>query len=347
MRLVLWFVLWLRRLVVLSLVAVLGLGVPIAYTEYSCRAPGAAEGRSPPSTLDSAGRAYAALPGYVVARTYQDYAATLAAGDPHEFRFLPAVTGYWRAACAAVRGADAGGGLTTDAKLAVYGEGAGFTATFLARWAYEETLGRIATLVRGDTRAPLDDLSAAQAAAFSATVGGATGGAWDYAAAARELIDRRGDSPRDWERMIALNIDYRARGLFRSLVSLPALPQAPATLRAVVSGLDRAALQAIPEVTVVGPRSEGLQIETASGADAVAPLAAIVRAGGEIVDIAGAGEVLLLVSAQSEEDLGALVRLDEPGGGSRQVLALPVAELAPALLRLAEGPNRVERLLGN
>ena len=344
MRLMLWFFVWVRRLVILSILAVIGLGAPIAYTEYSCRAP--TESVAPSSTLDSAGRAYAALPGYVAARANEDYATTLAAGDPHEFRFLPALTGYWNAACAAVRGADANGGFPSDAKLAIYGEGAGFTASFVARAAYEETLGRIATLVRGATRAPLDDLSAEQAAAF-AQAAAAPGGAWDHAAAARELIDQRGDSPRDWERMIALNIEYRARGAFRNLVSLPELPPAPGTLRAVVTGVGQDALQAIPAVTVVGPRSEGIQIETASGTEAVAPLTAIARAGGSITDVAGAGQVLLLVRAPSEEDLGALLRLSEPGGGSRQILALPATELAPALLRLADGPARVERLLGN
>ncbi len=344
MRLVLWVLLWLRRLVILSILAVIGLGAPIAYTEYSCRAP--AEGRAPPSTLDSAGRAYAALPGYVVARANEDYAATLAASDPHEFSFIPAVTGYWNAACAAVRGADTGAGLPTEAKFAIYGEGAGFTASFVARAAYEETLGRVATLVRGAARAPLDDLAAAQAAAF-AQAAAAPGAAWDYTAAARDLIDQRGNSPRDWERMIALNIDYRTRGAFRSLVSLPDLPEAPARLRAVVTGIGQDTLQSIPAVTVVGPRSEGIQIETASGTEAVAPLTAIARAGGSITDVAGAGQVLLLVRAPSEEDLGALVRLSEPNGDSRQVLALPVTELSPTLLRLADGRARVERLLGN
>jgi hypothetical protein len=344
MRLVLWLTVWLRRLVIFSILAAIGLAAPIAYTEFSCRAP--AEGRTPPSTLDSAGRAYAALPGYVVARANEDYAATVAASDPHEFRFLPALTGYWNAACAAVRGADAGGGFPTEAKLAIYGEGAGFTASFAAKAAYEETLGRVATMVRGAARAPLDELAAEQAAAFARATA-APGAAWDHAAAARDLIDRRGDSPRDWERMIALNIEYRARGAFRSLVSLPDLPQAPARLRAVVTGIGQDALQAIPAVTVVGPRSEGIQIETTSGTEAVVPLTAIARAGGSITDVAGAGRVLLLIRAPSEEDLGALVRLSEPGGGSRQVLALPVAELAPTLLRLADGPAQVERLLGN
>jgi hypothetical protein len=347
MRLVLWLAVWLRRLVLLAILSVIGLGAPIAYTEYSCRAPAPAEGRAPPTTLDSAGRAYAALPGYAVARAEEDYAASVASGDPHEFAFVPAVMGFWNAACATVRGADANGGLPTDAKIAIYGEGAGFTAAFLAKAAYEETLGRAATMVRGEDRAPLDDLSAEQAAAFARAVAGPPGTKWDYAAAAGELIDQRGDSPRDWERMIALNIEYRARSALGNVVSLPELPQAPAMLRAVVTGLDLAALQAIPAVSVAGPRSEGVQIETAGGADAVAPLTAIARAGGTIADIAGADEVLVLVDSPSEDDLGALVVLPNPGGGSRQVLALPVAELAPALLRFAEGPARVERLLGN
>ncbi|MDH3262650.1 MAG: hypothetical protein OEM24_01475 [Paracoccaceae bacterium] len=347
MRLVLWLTVWLRRLVILAILAVIGLGAPIAYTEYSCRAPAQAEGRAPPSTLDSTGRAYAALPGYVVARAHEDYAATLAGGDPHDFGFLPAVMGYWNAACAAVRGADAGGGFPTEAKLAIYSEGAGFTANFLAKAAYEETLGRVATMVRGETRAPLDDLSAEQAAAFASSADGPRGSAWDHAAAARDLIDQRGGSPRDWERMIALNIEYRARGAFRGLARLPELPQAPATLRAVVTGLGQDALLAIPSVSVLGPRSEGFQIETSAGAEAVPPLTAIASAGGTVTDVAGAGQVLLLVSAPSGEDLGALVLLPRPDGGSRQVLALPVAELGPALLRLADGPARVERLLGN
>lgn len=346
MILVYWAALWFRRMVILSILFLLGVGAPIAYTEMTCRPPASAA-RAAPTTLDTAGRAYAELPLYIVARAEEGYAATLAAGAPHDFDFVAPLRSYWNATCAAVRGGAGEGGLTGPAKLSIYGEGAAFTARMISKAAYEETLGRAATMIRGDDPAPLDTLSADQAAAFAASIADDAAPRWDHYAAAQALIDARGDAPRDWERMIALNLEYRVRGFFRDLVRLPALPEAPPTLRAVVTGIDQAALQAIPAVSVVGPRSTGFQIETAAGADAVAPLTAIARAGGIITDIAGAGGVLVLVQSPDQADLGALVRLPRPDGGSAQVLQVPVAELSPALLRFGEGGTRVERLLGN
>jgi hypothetical protein len=343
MRLILWLAIWLRRLVLLSIVAVMAFGGAVGWTEYSCG--GTAAGAAPPETLDTAGRGFAALPGYVADRAYESLAATLATDDPHAFGYLPAVWGYWRAACAATEGAAAGGGLPLDARIAIYGEGAGFTLHMLAKAAYEETLGRVATLVRGAERSPLDALSAEQAQAHAAAT--AAGADFDYAGAANALIDTRGPAPRDWERMIALNIEYRAHGLLAGLVQLPELPGAPATLRAVVTGASAEALGQVPGVSVVGPRSEGLQIETAAGAAALEPLTAIARAGGTITDIAGAATVLLAVDAPAGEALGARISLPAAEGRERQVLAVPVTDLGPELIRLAEGQARAERLLGN
>ena len=60
------------------------------------------------------------------------------------------------------------GEITTDTKLTIYTIGVSFTAELLAKAAYEETLGRIATLIRGAARAPLDDVSAGQARDYAA-----------------------------------------------------------------------------------------------------------------------------------------------------------------------------------
>lgn len=347
MALVYWLALWFRRLLVLSVLFLLGLGAPIAYTETVCRPDPAAAARAPSATVDAAGRAFAELPGGVVAAAEHSYAATVASGDPQDFNYVAPVLTYWKAACAAVEGGSTEAGATGDAKLAIYGEGAAFTSRMLIKGAYEQTIGRIAVMIRGDERTPLDRLSATQAADFAASITDNGAPSWDYAAASQALIDARTDAPRDWERMIALNLEYRTRGFFRSIVHLPALPQTPATLRAVVTGLDLGVLQDIAAVSVVGPRNDGYQIETAAGAAAIAPLLAIAQAGGMITDLAGAHEVLLLVSAPDNADLGALVRMPRAGGGSAHVLDLPVAELSPALLRLDHDKLRPERLLGN
>lgn len=343
--LLLWLAVWLRRAVILSVLFVLGLGAPIAWTEATCRPPGASA-RAASAPLAAAGRAWAELPAEVAKRSEAALAAAVEAGDPHDFAFLPPLKAYWQAACAAVQGARAEGGLTREARLAIHGAGAAFTARLVTKAAYEETLGRIATIVRGEERAPLDGLSAEQGRGFAAAVATGSPAAWDHASAADALIAAHTHAPRDWERMIALNLEYRTRGFFRGLVRLPALPEPPAMLRAVVTGLDAGALEAIADISVVGPRSAGFQIETGAGPAAVAPLIAIARAGGNITDIAGASEVLVLATAPAGADPAALVDLPQPGAGV-QILALPVAELAPALLRLTEGGARVERLLGN
>lgn len=351
MRFVLRLTIWLRRLVVLGLLLAVVLGGPVAYVEFSCRG---SEGNG------SAPAFYTQLPGYFIAGAEADYAAVLAAGDPHEFGFWGALEGYWTGLCGITERAAAEGGLSTASRKAIYARGAGFTASMLARAAYEETLGRLMTIVRGPAKAPLDGVVAAQAAAAARGLAGPAGRGLDYGAAARELIAANSGAPRDYERMIALNIGYRASGLISGAIEMPAMPALPPLLEVRVTGIGAPALARIEGLSVVAPAgAAAIDVEAApasaapeaapaaisavlpADADAVRLLTAVATAGGGFAEISGrTGTVYLGVAGEGETGFETIA-----GSGNRRVAAVPVAELAPLLARLATGPLRAERLI--
>ncbi len=342
MRILLWVSIWMRRFVLYTLILLVVLSGPVIYTEYTCNsAPGA-----PPSAEDAARiRGYAGIPPYVISATNADYARTIAKGDPHEFGYLTAIGRYWGAVCLTTSQSAALGGLPGDTKQALYAQGVGHTATLLFKGAYEETLGRIATMVRGPERAPLDDLAAQQAAEFAQARPGPMGG-WNFNAAARDTIDVSNATPRDIERMIALNIEYRVRGLATHLVSAGHLPDNNALL-VVVDGVETDALRRFEGIVVTGRETGGTGIGISRDRASIEVLMQIGRQGGKVTRIPGHQTVFLALRVPDTTDQGAVLALPDVDGGTRQIVEVPAAGLAARLLAFADASIVVERILGS
>lgn len=340
MRVLLWVSVWLRRLVVALLLLVVASAAPILWIEAACRGRPAAASYAallPETDHRDESRTYTTYPEWHIVHAYDDYARVIAEGDPHDFGFLRAIGGFWGSLCPLAERAAAHGGFTAESKQTIYTIGASFTAEMLLKAAYEETLGRLAALIRGEARAPLDDLSARQAADYAAFLQQTPWYRWDFAADAAALGAANTGTPRDWERTVALGLEYRAKAAYAAAIgrAVAATGQDELTIRSVVSRLSPQALAAIPQVTVVGRRGEGLEIETPRYRAFTAILQQIAAAGGDFVEIAGNDDILFTAIGPEAPPLGAVASFPRQGAGDwRHLIDAKVWSLANRLRTL-------------
>ena len=164
-----------KRLVFALDIALIGLVAPPIYIEVACRGEPSGTGYQPlivdPNWQRAESRTLLTYPEWHIVHAYDEYARVITTGAPHEFGYLRAISGFWGTLCPLTEAAASMGGVTGDTKATIYTIGVSFTAELLAKAAYEETLGRVTVWLRGAERAPLDDLSAAQAAAYGAFLG--------------------------------------------------------------------------------------------------------------------------------------------------------------------------------
>lgn len=209
---------WVKRLALVVVLWLLASIAPIGGIELACRGePVAQEDRKvllPPEHHRAETRTYLTYPEWHIVHAYEDYAEVIAQGDPHEFNFFSSIAGFWTSLCALTQVAEAEGEIDWPTKRMVYVIGASFTFELGAKAAYEETLGRLATRVRGDERAPLDDLSAQQAAEYAEFLQQVPWFEWRWREDADALGAAAGLSRRDWERRIALGLEYRAKAVY-------------------------------------------------------------------------------------------------------------------------------------
>ena len=335
---------WLSGGVAAVVVVVLLLLAPSAYVELACRAdPVASEYEPilPPEHRRAEARTLLTYPEWHIIYAYDDYAAVIAAGDPHEFDFLRAVAGFWTSFCALSREADRLGTESGGSRQTVPVIGVSFTAEMLLKALYEETAGRLAYAAFG--RGPLDDLSARQAMEYARFLRQVPWYRWDFRADAAELRAAATEAGRDRERAFALGVEYGAKAAYAGVIEgAVATTGADALrLRSVVTGADAATLSAIEDVTVIGPLGPGFEIETPRYAAFTALLPALARSGAVFAEIAGNDEILLTLTAP-EGAADALRTLPRQGYGDvRSLVLLPVGEL---LAFVRANPGGVEHV---
>jgi hypothetical protein len=350
MSVIYWVSIWLRRLVVGLVLVAIALAAPVLYTEYRCTGTpiGAAEAALlPEGQRRDESRTFTTYPEWHIVHAYDDYARVIATDDPHGFGYFAAIRGFWSSLCPLAAKAAAHGGFTTESKQTIYTIGASFTLEMALKGLYEETAGRLATLVRGQQRAPLDDLSARQAADYAAFLTQTPWYMWDFGADADALWAARTDAPRDWERAVALTIEYRGKALYAGLIrrAVAAVGEDALTLRSVVSGLDADALAGIEGVTVVGPRGEGLEIETPRYRAFTLILKEIAARGGRMTEIAGNDDILLTAISPEPTTGGALYSFPRQGHGDwRHLIETRVPDLTERIRAIEAAGARVEHV---
>lgn len=333
---------WIKRLVLLVVLLAIGLAAPVVYVETMCRGDGPVVAQAsilPPEHRRPESRTLMTWPEWHIVHAYDDYAEVIRTGDPHDYAFIPAVTGFWTSLCSLSQAAPAHGGFDGATKQMVYVIGVSFTAELALKAAYEETVGRLATLIRGPERAYLDDLSARQAAAYAAFLHQVPWYKWDFTRDTVELRTKGGDGLRDTERRLALGIEYGTKAAYARAIAAAVAQVGPdeLTMRVIVRGLTPGQLFLIEGVTVMAERPEGIEIETPRYAAFTELARRLVLAGADFVEIAGNDDILYTATDAQPARPGALASLARQGNpGWRHLMLVKVADLGPLLRGGAE-----------
>jgi hypothetical protein len=331
---------WIKRLVLLIIVLVIGLLSPVAYIETMCRpqiVDGGYQPLLPAEWQRPEGRMLLTYPEWHIVHAYADYAAVIRTGDPHEFGFLGSIGGFWSSLCALSAATGDHGGFPWETKQMVYTIGVSFTAELLGKAAYEETVGRVATLIRGPDHAGSDVVSAMQASDYAAFLQQVPWYKWDFrrdALALDALTIADIATFRDHERAFALGIEYRVKAAYAQVIAA-AVANVGADqlrLRAVVTGITPERLAALPGVRVVGTRPEGVEIDAARYREFTNLAVQMAAEGGHFVEIAGNDDIMFTAISDSADIPGAIHSFARQGNpGWRHLVVVKVAALADAL----------------
>jgi hypothetical protein len=338
---------WLRRLLLLALVCVLALAAPVIWVETMCRPQIAAsdyEAILPEEAHRAESRTLLTYPEWHIVHAYDDYAEVIATGDPHEFGYLRAITQYWSTLCTLSKASGTMGGMDGETRQMVHVIGVSFTAEMALKAAYEETLGRLATLLREGARSPLDDVSARQARDYAVFLQQVPWYRWDFRADIAELEENRTDALRDRERRVALGIEYGAKAAYAGAIAEAVAAVGPdeTTLRMVVSD---DVPRDLDGVTVIARRGALSEIETVRYRALTGVMAQLAARGVDFAEIAGNDDIMLTVLSDSPELTGALMSLPRQGyDDTRHLLLVKVARLGDLLRALEAEGLRLEHI---
>ena len=339
---------WTKRLALAVLLVVLLLALPVLRNETMCRGTPLPQGHAPiVSQTRPEERTFTTYPEWHIVHAYADYARVIASADPHDFGYFQAIQGFWSSLCPLTELADQHGGFTTQSKMTLYTIGISYSAEMALKAAYEETLGRVATWLRGPDHSALDQLSARQAADYAAFLQQTPWYLWDFRRDAQALDTTAGSDLRDRERRLALGLEYRAKAAYAGMIAsaVAATGQDEPTLRAVVAGITPEALAAIPGVTVIQRRPEGIEIETPRYRALTHILQSIADQRGQMVEIAGNDDILLTAVTDGPTDLGAIQTFALQGSDQiRHLIVVKVPDLSAILRGLTETGARLEHI---
>lgn len=339
---------WIKRLALCLLALVLVLGAPVGYVELGCRGTAGTASYQPVLPIEAhrpENRTLMTYPEWHIVHAYDDYAEVIRTGDPHEYGFLRAIGGFWTSLCDLKTQAAAHGGVDGGTKQMVYVIGVSFTAELAFKAAYEETLGRLATLLRGSERSPLDDVSAQQAADYARFLQQVPWYKWDFNRDAAALQSRGG--LRDLERKLALGLEYRAKAAYAGVIAdaVAATGVDALRLQMVVTGLSDDMVTRYGEVALIERRAEGAVIETPRYRALTLLMAQMAAEGVQFVEIAGNDDILLTLTSPQPERDGALVSFRRQGYGDyRHLLMVKVSDLATVLTQIAASGARLEHI---
>ncbi|WP_224814324.1 hypothetical protein [Hasllibacter sp. MH4015] len=338
----------LKRILQLGLLLVVLLATPVIYVETMCRGSGAPAPANPLSAETRPEiRTLLTYPEWHIVHAYDDYAEVIRDEDPHDFNYLEAVFGYWSSLCTLTERSAELGEIDGPTRQLVHVIGVSFTFEMMMKAAYEETIGRVATLIRGPQHARLDNMSAQQAAEYAAFLQQVPWYRYDFRADAAALEAVATDAFRDQERAFALGLEHRARAAYAGLIAqaVAATGFDDLTLQMVITGLPEATLEDVEGVRVLGEAPGGLEIETPRYRELTLILADWATQGADFLDMAGNDQIMFTAISRAEAQDGALASLPRQGyGDTRHLFLVPVAELADALRGLDARGLRLEHI---
>lgn len=338
----------LKRVLQALLILVIVLATPVIYVETMCRGGDIVTASTPLSGETRPEiRTLLTYPEWHIVHAYDDYAQVIRDGDPHDFNYAQAVFGYWSSLCTLTQEAAALGEIDGGTRQLVHVIGVSFTFEMMMKAAYEETVGRVFTLIRGRQHARLDNLSASQATDYAAFLQQVPWYRYDFRADAAALNAVATDALRDQERAFSLGLEHLARAAYADVIgrAVAATGFDDLTLQMVVSGLPAQAFTSVDGVSLIGETANGLEIETPRYRELTAILASWADQGAEFVDIAGNDEIMFTAISDAPTQDGALASLPRQGyTDTRHLLLVPVRGLATALRTLNSRGLRLEHI---
>ena len=241
---------------------------PVAYIEFGCRQDTSNSTYSPIITDAEFQRNEAATfltyPEWHIVHAYDNYAKVISTGDPHDFQFLKSIAGFWSSACRLTKLADSYGGADQQTRGMIYVIGVSFTVEFGTKALYEETIGRLFTMLRGGKHSALDIASAEMAADYATFLQQIPWYKYDFPTDRALLAKRSDGSLRDRERKFALGTEFGAKTSYAKIIAqaVAATKQATLTIRSVVTNISAEQLAEINDITVIQSMDNGILIET-------------------------------------------------------------------------------------
>ena len=223
-----WLWKWIKRLSLAIILLALVLAAPVAYVETVCRAGGEAQSDTSSSAyqpLLSAAHHHAetrtlmTYPEWHIVHAYEDYAEVIRTGDPHQYGYLQSVTSFWSSLCSLSKASASYGEVDAETKQMVYVIGVSFSAELALKALYEETIGRLFTILRGKDRAPLDNVSAGQAANYATFLQQVPWYKWHFREDVGALNAQATGQLRDQERRLALGLEYATKAAYADAIA--------------------------------------------------------------------------------------------------------------------------------
>lgn len=204
-------------------------------------------------------------------------------------------------------------------------------------------------MVRGPDRARLDTLSAERALAYAEFLRQFPWHQWRFGDDADALAEANSGAPRDWERTVALNVEYRVKALAAGMAArvFPGDGIEDLALRAIVTGRGPEDLARIDGLTVTGSAAGGTEVEIGRREALPAALAALAEAGADFAEIAGNDDILISVRSAEPVLERALRSMSCQGfGDDRHLLDVKVPALAATLRGFADAGITVGSAFG-
>ncbi|MDK1489432.1 hypothetical protein QN219_05100 [Sinorhizobium sp. 7-81] len=330
--------------IVALLLLVILIASPVAYIEGFCHGEPVEDAYTPlindPAFRRHEANTYLTYPEWHIVYAYDGLAEALKTGDEHAFDYFSSVKGFWTSTCALTRIADEHGGADSQTRMMIYTIGISFNLEMALKAAYEETIGRVTALLRGEKKTPQDQVAAGMAADYAAFLRQTPWYRYSFDREIGKLWDAPITDPvRGWERRLALGGEWRAKVAYAKMIESAVAATAPAKLeiRSIISGLPADRLSDIPWVKVVRESDDGVEIETPRYALFTKILTDIAQGGGTIREIAGNDDIMVSVTVPAGETpafaIGEAIARVKRGGFAteRLLLGLKVEQLADLL----------------
>lgn len=348
---------WIAAAAVLFLI---GLTVPVIYIETSCRAKPV---RSvfvsrilDERFLRPESNSYLSYPRWQIAYTHDHFAKTLESDDESSFNYLRAVIDFWSSFCAANRLAMRHGADDAGVRGALHLTGIGFTTHMAFKALYEETLGQIFANFRGQEKTAQDRYVADTAADYAAFLKDGNWSDYDFEQAAQGLwAQPLTGSAREWERRLAIGLEWQVKAVLASIRSAlfgrsdAAASQIPRL--SVGSGLSAEEFAAVNGVQVAQTGPELSIIELPNDERFTSTILEILSKGGAFLEVAGNDDILL--SFVRSDNVGGSLPFNYPAvwrapragyDDERILFSAKVTDLAPIVGLFADDGFQLERI---